>query len=158
MIKRCGSCGHELDIAQFHRRGAIHQSICRACRRIYGADSHRRTRKRRIAQKKRYHAELTDWYRALNDAPCSDCGGRFHHAATAWDHRPSERKSFDVSTMVSKTYSKRQIVEEIAKRDLVCANCHAVRTILRRGVAQPGRAPGLGPGGFVGSNPTTPIV
>ena len=27
-----------------------------------------------------------------------------------------------------------------------------------RGVAQPGRAPGLGPGGFVGSNPTTPTL
>jgi len=53
MVKRCGSCGLEKEIAQFHRRGAIHQSICRACRRAYDADYHRRTLGRRIAQKKR---------------------------------------------------------------------------------------------------------
>ena len=158
MVKRCGTCGVEKDIAEFHRRGAIQQSMCRTCRRAYDADYHRRTRARRIAQKRRYHSELVRWYRALKDAPCSDCGGRFHHSAMAWDHRPSERKKFDVRNMVRKTHSKRQILQEIAKCDLVCANCHAVRSFRRRGVAQPGRAPGLGPGGFVGSNPTTPIV
>ena len=159
MEKRCGSCGEIKPVSEFHRRGAIYQSVCRACRRTYDAAYHRRTRTRRLEQKRRYHAELVNWHRSLKDAPCSDCGGRFHHAAMTWDHRLPHTKSYDVSTMISKRHSKRQILAEIAKCDLVCANCHAVRTHGRaRGVAQSGRAPGLGPGGFVGSNPTTPIT
>ena len=157
MVKRCGSCGVEKSLDDFHRRGAIRQSICRACRREYDAAYHRRTRTKRVEQKRRYHETLVIWYRRLKDAPCSDCGRRFHHAAMSWDHREPASKAFDVSSMVSRTHSRRQILDEIAKCDLVCANCHAVRTFRRRGVAQPGRAPGLGPGGFVGSNPTTPI-
>jgi hypothetical protein len=156
VLERCGSCGVKKPLEYFHRRGAIQQSVCRACRREYDAAYHRRTRQRRLEQKRRYHEELVVWHSLLKDAPCADCGGRFHHAAMSWDHCEPEAKLFDVSSMVSKTHSKRKILEEIAKCDLVCANCHAVRTFRRRGVAQPGRAPGLGPGGFVGSNPTTP--
>ena len=158
MLKRCGTCGIEQPASAFHRRGRIRQSVCRACRREYDAEYHRRTRERRLEQKRRYHADLVEWHRSLKDAPCSDCGGRFHHAAMTWDHREPRSKAFDVSTMIGRTHSTRQILGEIAKCDLVCANCHAVRTFRRRGVAQSGRAPGLGPGGFVGSNPTTPIL
>jgi hypothetical protein len=139
MVKRCGTCGMTKPVTEFHRRGAIHQSVCRECRRTYDAAYHRRTRQRRLAQKRRYHEELLEWHRALKRAACSDCGGRFHHAAMEWDHRVPETKSDDVSSMVGKTHSKRQILAEIAKCDLVCANCHAVRTYERvRGVAQPG--------------------
>ena len=148
MLKRCGMCGLSKPLEDFHRRGAIRQSVCRTCRRAYDAAYHRRTHPRRIEQKRRYHAELVEWYRRLKDAPCSDCGGRFHHAAMAWDHREPATNSSDVSSMIGRTHSRRQIVDEIAKCDLVCANCHAVRTFRRRGVAQSGRAPGLGPRGF----------
>ena len=87
MEKRCGTCGETKPVSEFHRRGAIYQSVCRACRRAYDAAYHRRTRARRLEQKRRYHAELLEWHRALKDTPCVDCGGRFHHAAMAWDHR-----------------------------------------------------------------------
>ena len=148
MIKRCGTCGAMKPVSEFHRRGAGHQSVCRACRRTYDAAYHRRTRKRRLEQKRRYHAELLEWHRALKDGPCSDCGGRFHPVAMTWDHCVPQTKSGDVSTMIGKRHPKRQILAEIAKCDLVCANCHAVRTHERlRGVAQPGRAPVLGTGG-----------
>jgi hypothetical protein len=106
MVKRCGTCGLTKPIDEFHRRGRIHQSVCRECRRAYDAAYHRRTRARRVAQKKRYNAKVLEWYRALKDAPCSDCGGRFHHAAMTWDHRPGEHKLGHVSNIVAKTHSK----------------------------------------------------
>ena len=101
----------------FHRRGLIHQSICRTCRREYDAAYHRRTRGRRLEQKRRYHSQLVRWLQELKSAPCSDCGGRFHPAAMEWDHRDASTKVADVSTLLSRTHSKRQILDEIAKCD-----------------------------------------
>jgi hypothetical protein len=48
-----------------------------------------------------------------------------------FDHRPGEGKSFDVASAV-RGYSRKRILAEIAKCDLVCANCHAVRTYRRQ--------------------------
>ena len=85
-----------------------------------------------MAQKRRYKAEIHDWYRELKaDKPCADCGGVFHYAAMEWDHRPGTEKSAIVSALVAQTNSRRRVLEEIAKCDLVCANCHAVRTFER---------------------------
>jgi hypothetical protein len=102
-----------------------------------------------LAQKKRYWAEVIEWYRELKSGrPCADCGGIFHYSAMEWDHLPGLPKVAEVSTIVARTRSRRRVLEEIEKCDLVCANCHAVRTFNRiRGVAQPGRAPVLGTGG-----------
>ena len=93
-----------------------------------------------MAQKKRYRAEILKWYRGLKqDKPCADCGGVFHYSAMEWDHRPGTAKVALISSLVVKTHSKRRVLDEITKCDLVCANCHAVRTFDRiRGVAQPG--------------------
>ena len=93
-----------------------------------------------MAQKKKYWAEVIEWYRELKtDRPCADFGGVFHYSAMEWDHLPGVPKVAEVSAIVAKTRSKRRVLEEIEKCDLVCANCHAVRTFNRiRGVAQPG--------------------
>jgi len=48
-----------------------------------------------------------------------------------FDHRPGEIKEFEIGFAV-RGYSRRRILAEIAKCDLVCANCHAVRTYRRR--------------------------
>jgi hypothetical protein len=69
--------------------------------------------------------------RDLKSGPCTDCGGIFHPAAMQWDHTGSDKLA-DVSDAVSKLWSKARILAEIDKCELVCANCHAVRTYTRR--------------------------
>lgn len=68
--------------------------------------------------------------------PCTDCKGRFHHAAMQWDHLPGTEKVANVSEMYV-NHGIESILREIEKCELVCANCHAVRTY-ERGVAQSG--------------------
>ena len=138
--KRCGACGQIKAYAEFHRRGRGYQTWCIACRRSYDASYYARTRDRQLARKKQQLVQFMEWYRELKSGrPCADCGGVFHHAAMAWDHLPSFTKVAEVSRFLQTRRSKRAILEEIAKCELVCANCHAVRTYeRRRGVAQPG--------------------
>jgi len=50
-----------------------------------------------------------------------------------WDHLPGTAKKREVSNMVLRGFRRRTILEEIAKCELVCANCHAVRTFNRYG-------------------------
>lgn len=139
VVKRCGRCGIDKPIDAFHRRGARTQAWCKPCRRAYDAAYHRSTRERRITQAKARSAQFRAWYVKLKEGrPCADCGGVFHPVAMQWDHRPGSGKRADVANLRS-SHSRRLVLEEIAKCDLVCANCHAVRTFLRtRGVAQPG--------------------
>lgn len=66
----------------------------------------------------------------LKDSPCVDCGETYPYYVMQFDHVRGD-KIRHVSKMV--LFSPDTILAEIAKCDLVCANCHAVRTFLRRG-------------------------
>lgn len=66
----------------------------------------------------------------LKSAPCADCRGVFPHYVMEFDHVPERGKKkknlpaiIGGSTLRSKTFQ-----DELAKCDLVCANCHKVRT------------------------------
>ena len=63
----------------------------------------------------------------LKDMPCADCGQRYPYYVMDFDHRDPSVKEANVSSM-AKTGSKRRILEEVAKCDVVCANCHRIRT------------------------------
>lgn len=64
---------------------------------------------------------------SLKDFPCKDCGNCYHPVAMDFDHRPGEAKVKDVAKM--KTFAA--IDAEVTKCDLVCSNCHRVRTWVR---------------------------
>jgi hypothetical protein len=138
-VKRCGKCRVEKPLAMFHRRRGGYQTWCKTCRRAYDAGYHRATRPIRIDQKRERHAEFIAWYLALKDGrPCADCGQTYHPAAMQWDHLPGAEKVASVADLCRKN-NRGRVLEEIAKCELVCANCHAVRTFQRqRGVAQLG--------------------
>lgn len=69
--------------------------------------------------------------------PCTDCGRLYPYFVMDFDHVPGRgEKIGDLSRMVSGTYSWESILLEIKKCDVVCANCHRIRTFDRgRGVA-----------------------
>ena len=139
VTKRCGRCRVDKPVELFHRRRGGYQTWCKDCRRSYDAEYHRSTQRLRVEQKRERHAEFVEWYLALKEGkPCADCGVAHHPAAMQWDHLPGAAKLASVADLCRKN-NRRRVLEEIAKCELVCANCHAVRTFQRqRGVAQPG--------------------
>ena len=67
--------------------------------------------------------------------PCLECNGIFEWCAMDFDHRPDETKEFNISRMNSNKATARnmnKIMKEIDKCDLICSNCHRVRTQLRK--------------------------
>jgi hypothetical protein len=60
---------------------------------------------------------------------CADCGYKKHPRALDFDHRPGEVKLFTIGNHMDSAWKK--IEAEIAKCDVVCANCHRIRTFNR---------------------------
>lgn len=61
---------------------------------------------------------------------CIDCGFRAHSAALHFDHRVPSQKVLVVARAMNRGFG--QIMAEIAKCDVRCANCHAIRTATLR--------------------------
>jgi hypothetical protein len=134
--KRCPRCDLSKPVEEFHRWGQRdgRQVYCKACRRAYDADYHRRTwGERRRGQKRARQRELAAWYRGLKAGrPCADCGSVFPAEAMHWDHLPGVVKHGNLSDLL-RGGNRERIAAEIAKCELVCSNCHAVRTVRRLG-------------------------
>lgn len=94
---------------------------------------YQRNREKVIARSKISKAEqrkkLREYIREVKDVPCSDCGKRFHYCAMDFDHLGD--KETEVGRLVQQPVSLKRLQEEIAKCEVVCANCHRVRTYER---------------------------
>jgi hypothetical protein len=69
-----------------------------------------------------------EFLRDLRRDPCMDCGGRFEPHQMDFDHRDPANKSFGLTWPRAMLAPRQRLLDEIAKCDIVCANCHAVRT------------------------------
>ena len=76
----------------------------------------------------RYRLESQLYVQALKTkTACADCKRRFHHSAMDFDHVVGSKES-NISLLVNTAYSLKKVKREIAKCEIVCANCHRVRT------------------------------
>lgn len=148
--KVCTKCHQTLPITEFRRRNTgkgTYDSHCRICKseeqKIYWQQNAHRwregNRQRQHAKRLRLRAFM-DAY--LSDKKCIECGIT-DPLVLQFDHVRGIKYK-DVSRLVKHACASEDVIlAEIAKCDIVCANCHQRRTTLRsRGV--------LG-------NPTTPI-
>lgn len=90
-------------------------------------------RERERAQTRRSAAKQRDKVRAIvqaaKDAPCADCERRFPKYVMDLDHVRG-RKEFKISGAVQSPFARTldELRAEIEKCDVVCANCHRIRT------------------------------
>lgn len=74
--------------------------------------------------------ELALFVDRIKQKPCADCNGEFAAVCMDFDHLGDKTNA--ISSMVLHGCSKETILREIAKCELVCANCHRIRTLRRR--------------------------
>lgn len=83
----------------------------------------KRTQQERVARRKR---EIAAWVKNLKiGRQCERCGYD-HPAALDWHHRPGEEKLFSVCKAPERGAGRTKILAEVAKCELICANCHRV--------------------------------
>jgi hypothetical protein len=73
-------------------------------------------------------AELID---SIKDVPCKDCGVKYPPYVMDFDHLPEFEKVDNIPRMINKRVSMDILLAEIAKCEVVCSNCHRIRTMTR---------------------------
>ena len=97
----------------------------RECHKRYYLRNRALYRKKNIRRRK----ELIEFVISLKQKPCMDCGVRYSHYVMDFDHRNKKTKIDSINQMINyHSYSREKILKEIEKCDLVCANCHRIRT------------------------------
>lgn len=98
----------------------------REAHRAYSRAYNERHRERIAAQKRdQYEKKATLLRRLKTIVGCQKCGYREHHAALHFHHRDPSTKSGDPMTMFTNR-SMERVKAEIAKCDVLCANCHSI--------------------------------
>jgi hypothetical protein len=97
--------------------------------RAYDREYYRRNREhllKKQKEKNRRHLEkvgkwLNDYKKGLSCSRCPES----HPATLQFHHRNPEEKEFSIGMYRHGKYSQKRLLEEIAKCEVICANCHA---------------------------------
>ena len=68
----------------------------------------------------------------LEKAKCADCETK-NIIVLEFDHREPKKKKHNISSIMRNVLSMKILKEELKKCDIVCANCHRVRTATQFG-------------------------
>ena len=135
MTKVCSMCGERKHVDEFAFRSSVagtRRSECRDCHNKKKRDYYK---KANAAKTKHYEGQKVRtrehrlWLREQKNKPCFDCGVKYPYYVMQFDHVRGE-KEFTIAYAAS--YSKKRLLNEMAKCDLVCANCHSERTYSRK--------------------------
>lgn len=133
-MKRCTSCGKKKALSKFNfkikDRGIIN-SHCKVCSRKYVREHYIKNREYYLRKAKRRNKMV--WLKVrkmiweyLLEHPCVDCGEK-DPTVLEFDHLRDKKKN--ISSLTNDVTLKR-VLEEIAKCEVRCANCHRRKTAL----------------------------
>ena len=135
-MKQCVACKVELPESKFSRKGEGYQSRCKKCFAAYHRIYYQKNKALYMAKnrrnKNRQRTRLKAILLAVKQQPCQDCGGVFHPWVMELDHREGSIKLAAVGNLVGRGCTDERLCAEISKCDVVCANCHRMRTYHRR--------------------------
>lgn len=131
-MKVCSFCKISKMESEFHKKTASSDGLrdkCKDCAKAY-IRKHYRDNKQYYVDKATEGAKRSrNRISKIKDTPCMDCGLRFPPECMDFDHVRGEKK-FNVSQM-ARLNSEERTSKEIEKCDIVCANCHRIRTTKR---------------------------
>ncbi len=115
----------------------IKQKFCNECKRSYNKTWYDKNKESHKTNVLRNNSVYREWFvktiSEVKSVPCADCGISYPSYVMDFDHLEGTLKLECVSKMTG--FSKEKILAEIAKCEVVCSNCHRIRTFSRRNMA-----------------------
>lgn len=102
----------------------------KATRNKYQREYYLRNKAHLKVELKEAHLARYAFYYEAKQQPCTDCKKVYHPCAMDFDHVRGAKVA-GLSWMVRRNRPAELIKEEMAKCELVCANCHRLRTFIR---------------------------
>lgn len=116
--------------------GLVDSFLCMKCKKVYSLDNKDKGKAYncKSCEKERQKNQRSNGrqfiYDYLKDNECVDCG-ETNPIVLEFDHRNPDTKEYNVSNMTTR---KIEVIQtEIDKCDVVCANCHRIRTAKQQG-------------------------
>lgn len=136
-MKQCPKCNQEKSETEFSNNGKRLSSYCKECQKEYCrkhyVENKTEHNKRRYNTTKKNRDVQRIKIRSLKDyKPCTDCGKAYPYYVMQFDHLNDKMEN--IANMPGH-YSWDKIETEISKCELVCSNCHCIRTY-KRGIGQ----------------------
>lgn len=132
--KKCPYCGIEKSSASFHtriRRGKKDlAAFCKVCRKIYIHNHYIKNKAKYVERAKRRTRAVRDYIDSVKTkTPCVDCGNSYHPVVMEFDHIGTDKTA--CVSKLAELGNLDKVKMEIDKCELVCANCHRMRTLKR---------------------------
>jgi hypothetical protein len=135
MSKICTICKIEKKLNEFNKNSSRYdgfQSECRECNKNKSKNYYLKNKKKMVVKINEARIERLAEYRQrfydyLKTCSCIDCENN-NPIVLDFDHINPEDKKHEVSKMLHDGYSWENILLEINKCDVRCANCHRIRT------------------------------
>lgn len=103
---------------------------------MYAKEHYNKNKEKYIQRNILYNGKIRDEVlpviEALKSKPCPDCERSYPPYVMDFDHLDPELKYMSVSQMVGRGHKLENILTEIDKCELICSNCHRIRTYKRR--------------------------
>lgn len=131
-MKICGVCKIEKNLDLFAKKKNGHQYQCKECHKKYRKIHYQQNKQKYIRKAKIWDAQKRNERRDyllkyIEKNPCKDCG-ETNPLVMEFDHVTGNKVDC-ISSLL--TTSDSIFFEELNKCEVVCANCHRLRTIAR---------------------------
>ena len=125
MTKQCTKCLEEKILKEFHsgKDKFKKHCWCKICSKVYNHNRYmNKGSTRRLCSVKRRKV-LQQWLREYKIGLSCSCG-ESHPACLDFHHKDPSMKIDNIGNLASRGWSIKNILKEINKCDVVCANCH----------------------------------
>jgi 5-methylcytosine-specific restriction endonuclease McrA len=124
--KRCRPCVRKANLDRYYANHETNKQVAR--------ERYQKNPTPTIERQQRARAEKKAAVDAAKDKPCTDCGHRFPVVCMDFDHLHSKEEC--IAILLQRNAPLERILAEIAKCEVVCSNCHRIRTATRRELAK----------------------
>ena len=131
--KTCSKCQTTKSASEFNFRNRMlgkRHSYCKECGNNLTHSHYRNNKRQYLDRNVRSYLKRRELVQQIKSRACADCGIQYPYYVMDFDHREGETKEYELHRIDRMT--TRAILREIEKCDVVCANCHRVRTYKRR--------------------------
>ncbi len=137
-MKKCIICNTDKSVLDFNKNKTRKDGLSNVCRECNSECSKKyyynnsSSHKAKVLERNKIIRKISQEYilNLLKNNHCADCKNS-DYRVLEFDHVPGNKKLYNISTMLQSYHSIESIKKEINKCDIVCANCHTIRTIER---------------------------
>lgn len=121
-MRKCSKCKIDKEEDDF---SSEKQSFCKKCNSEYQKEWYGKNKQKHILNLKERKRQIRKWFKEYKSIlKCSLCPE--NHSACIEFHHRNKKTSDDryIAHLVSEGHSKKRILKEIKKCDILCSNCH----------------------------------